>query len=130
MKTPKKRVPIRRSPRIQVTLSQEAMHMLDRVAKATGQGKSTLVSELVDAALPALDTTISALEIVQQQPREAQRLMQNYANNALGQLAQVQLDLDTAITNDKGKRRKKVAPEVLTKQAMLAFKKGGRRGPT
>ena len=103
---------IRRGPRVQVTLTPEGMALLDRFAKATGQAKATLLGELIEEALPALEATVKAIELVREQPREAQRLMTNFGAKAVGQLTQAQLELDDLVTKSidgrtvKGRRVK------------------------
>jgi predicted DNA-binding protein len=69
---------IRRGPRVQVTLSPEGMVLLERLAKATGEPKATLLGELIEEAMPALEATVKAIEMVREQPREAQRLLANF----------------------------------------------------
>ena len=53
--------PVSRSPRVQVTLSPEVMAVLEEISEITGQGKGTLVSELMTEALPAIKATLDAL---------------------------------------------------------------------
>ena len=98
MPAKKARKPIRRSPRLQVTLTPEGMAMLDRLAAATGQKKSTILSELMEMGMPALEATVKALELVREEPREAQRLMALFGAEAVGQLSQSQLELDAAVS--------------------------------
>ncbi len=81
------------------------------IAETMNQSQSSIVAELVEMALPALRVMVEALKVVKEQPREAQRLVQNYGNEAVQQLAQGALDLDAAITADgrtmKGKRARR-----------------------
>lgn len=97
---------VNRNPRVAVTLTPEAMRVLEDLAQILQQPKAALVAELVDAALPALQATVQAMLVAQEQPREAQRLMANYAAQATLELSQQQLDLDAAIDarTVKGKR--------------------------
>ncbi len=101
----------RRNERVAVTLSPESMLVLTQIAEVMGQPKAALVAELVDAALPAIKATLDALRVAQEQPREAQRLMANFAAQATMELSQQQLDLDAAIDARtlKGKRAKRRA---------------------
>lgn len=93
--------------RVQVTLSDEAWAMVCECSDLVGQSRSSLIAELLDAALPALQTTIQAVRVMKDQPREAQRLLANYGAEMSRDLAQAQLDLDQAIDKRtvKGKRR-------------------------
>lgn len=103
---------VQRSPRVQVTLSAEAMALLEELATLSQQPKAAIVSELVDTALPALGTTLDALRIVHQQPDEARRLLSRFAHQQTANLAQAQLDLDAALDKRtvKGRRRKQGGP--------------------
>ena len=98
-----------RNPRVQVTLTPEAMAMLDELASLTGQAKSAIVSELVDVALPAMQVTLDALRVVHRQLGEARRLLSQFAHQQTAALAQAQLDLDVALDGRtvKGKRQKR-----------------------
>ena len=101
------------SKRVAVTLSPEGLAMINELSALTGQPKSALLSEMVDTALPAFQTTVQALRVIQEQPREAQRLLANFTAGALRDVSQAQLDLDTAIDarTVKGKRgRRRATP--------------------
>jgi hypothetical protein len=95
--------------RILLTPSDEVWALVEEVQKLTGQPKAAIVAEILDQVAPAFQNTIQALRIVQEQPREAQRLIQNFANESMGQLAQAQLDLDAAVDGRtvKGKRARR-----------------------
>ena len=110
---------IRRSPRVQVTLTPEGMALLTRLAKATGQRKGTLLGELLEEAMPALELSAKALEIVRVQPREAQRLMSNFGAEAVAKLSQQQLAFDQEVTAKLDGRTVKARRQ-----------KGRARGPT
>lgn len=88
---------VNRNPRVNVTLTREGMRVLEELSALLEQPKAAVVAELVDSALPALQATVEALRVAKEQPREAQRLMANYAAQASMELAQEQLDLDAAI---------------------------------
>lgn len=108
-----KRNPPNRNPRVNVTLTPEAMKVVAELADLLDQPRSALVAELVDAALPALVSTIEAVRIAKEQPREAQRLISNYAAKSVMELSQAQLNLDEVIDRRtvKGKRHKKGATD-------------------
>lgn len=95
--------------RLQVTLSDEVWALVEEVHALTGTPKAAVISEILDEIAPAFQNTINALRIVKEQPREAQRLVQNFANEAIGKVAQAQLDLDSAIDarTVKGKARRR-----------------------
>lgn len=100
---------VNRNPRVQVTLSGEAMAILEEMATLSNGSKAAIVSELVDAALPAMQVSLNALRVLSKQPDEARRLLSEFAAEATGKLAQAQLDLDVALDKRtvKGRRRKK-----------------------
>lgn len=93
-------------PRLSITLSHEAHKLIADISALTGQTKSSMVSELLDSALPALHAMHQALEVAQRQPEEAQRLLARHANAATADLAQAQLALDDHLDSRtiRGKR--------------------------
>lgn len=95
--------------RVLVTPSDEAWALIEEVHKLTGTPKAAIISEILDEVAPVFQNTINALRIVQEQPREAQRLIQNFANEAIGKVAQASLDLDAAMDGRtvKGKRARR-----------------------
>jgi hypothetical protein len=99
--------------RINITPSDEVWALIDQVHALTGTPKAAIVSELLEEIAPVFQTTIQALSLVKEQPREAQRLVQNFANESVASLVQAQLDLDVAIDKRtvkgaRAKRRKAV----------------------
>ena len=102
--------------RLQITLSDEVWALVEEIHGLTGDSKSAVISEMLDMVAPALQTQVGALRVLQENPREAQRLVQNFANQAVGQLAQASLDLDAALDGRtvKGKRAKKGGPRGRT----------------
>lgn len=100
--------------RVQVTLSGEAWTMVEKIADLTGQPKAQILAETFEATLPAFLQTLEALKIVKQQPREAQRLMQNFAAGAVMEVSQQQLSLDSELTKREQKRRKKRGTDGAT----------------
>ena len=95
--------------RLNVTLSDEVWALVNEVHALTGTPKSAVISEILDEVAPVFQNTIHALRIVKEQPREAQRLIQNFANEAIGKATQASLDLDAAIDarTVKGKRARR-----------------------
>jgi hypothetical protein len=97
--------------RMNITPSDEVWALINQVHALTGTPKASLVTELLDEIAPVFQNTIRALEMVNEQPREAQRIVQNFANESMGRLAQANLDLDQAIDarTVKGARAKRRA---------------------
>lgn len=84
-------------PRVFVTTTPQVMAALDKLQALTGQSKSGMISELIDAALPALQAAIEALQVVKEQPREAERLMAAYTAHAINAATQEQIDFGRAL---------------------------------
>lgn len=97
--------------RVNVTLSDEVWALVNEVHALTGTPKAAVISDILDEVAPVFQNTIQALRIVKEQPREAQRLIQNMANSAIAQASQAALDLDSAIDarTVKGKRARRRA---------------------
>lgn len=95
--------------RLQVTLSPEVRALVDEVHELTGTPRAAIISEMLDEIAPVFQNTIHALRIVKEQPREAQRLIQNFANEAIGKATQAALDLDAAMDGRtvKGQRARR-----------------------
>lgn len=84
------------------------MAMLDELATLSGRPRSVVISELVDAALPALKVTLDALRLLKQQPDEAQRLLSQFVHQQTAAIAQAQLDFEQGLDGRtvKGRRQK------------------------
>lgn len=95
--------------RLQVTLSPEVRALVEEVHQLTGTPRAAIISEMLDEIAPVFQNTIHALRIVKEQPREAQRLIQNFANEAIGKATQAALDLDAAMDGRtvKGQRARR-----------------------
>lgn len=83
------------------------MAALERVSVLTGEAKATLASQLVEAAIPAMDVAAEALQHVKDSPREAQRLITRYSTEAVAQLAQHQLELDDLISAQPSRKHQR-----------------------
>lgn len=102
--------------RILVTPSDEVWALIEEVHELTGTPKAAVISEILDEVAPVFQNTIHALRIVKEQPREAQRLVQNFANEAIGKATQAALDLDAALDGRtvKGKRARRRKSDAST----------------
>lgn len=101
----------RRNERVAVTLSPESLATLTEISELLGRPKSALISDLVDQTLPAMVTTLNALRVVRDQPREAARLIKEFTASTVAKVGQAQLDFDEHLDKRtvKGRRRKTVA---------------------
>lgn len=91
-------------PRMHVTPSETVYRLLQAISKATGTPPATLVRELLDEAVPALETSLEAIRLIQNRPAEAQAAMARLATTAIRDLTQAQLDLDTAMNKRPGRK--------------------------
>lgn len=94
--------------RMQVTPSETAHRLLKRIAELSGKGPATITRELLDEAIPAMELTIKALEMVNERPQEAQAAMARFAAISINRLTQAQLDLDKALEGKRGRKPKGV----------------------
>ena len=95
-------------PRVNVTLSDEVWLLVDEIHRLSGTPKSAVIGEMLDTIAPVIATQIEALRMLHESPREAQRLIQKFANEGIAKVAQASLDLDAAMDTRtvKGKRAK------------------------
>lgn len=85
---------------------------MKRMSDTTGQPQSSIISELVDAGLPAVGQALEAIELAKAgKHEEAARLMSRFAHAATAELAQEQLALEDKLDRRtvKGKRLKRGA---------------------
>ena len=115
--------------RLQLTLSDEAWALIEEVHALTGTPKSAIVSELLDEILPAISAQLEALRKLSAAPREAQALINEFAEEAFGKLAQSQLDLEEALTKHE-KSQQALPLESADGRTVKGrrLKKGVRRG--
>lgn len=90
--------------RINVTPSPTVGPLLRELSRLTGKGPATLIREMLDEAVPALVETVAALKLIKRRPEAAQAALARVANRAQMDLAQAQLDLDTAIRKKPGRK--------------------------
>lgn len=96
-------------PRMQVTPSETAYRLLKRISELSGQAPATITRELLDEAVPAMEVTIQALELVKGRPQEAQAALARFAAESINKLTQAQLELDKAIEGKRGRKPKRVS---------------------
>lgn len=94
-----------------ITPSDEVLALVEELHEISGEPKAAIVSEMLDQVAPVFQNHIKALRYAKEgRVEEAQRIINRFASEALGQLSQAQLDLDTAVADHrtvKGKRAKK-----------------------
>jgi predicted transcriptional regulator len=101
-----------RAPRVMVQLSPKTQILLDRMTAASGQPKSSLIAELINAALPAVANALETIKHTKtKQIKKTSRLMSRFAHEATSNLTQQQLQLKQlidarTITKKKTKRKR------------------------
>lgn len=93
--------------RVHVTLSLDAWAMVEEISDLTGSPKATILAEIFDETLPAFHNTLQALRVAKEQPREAQRLVTNFAAESVMKLHQQQLEFDRLVTDHEAKNKGK-----------------------
>ena len=90
--------------RITFTPTPHVAGLLREVSKLTGQTPAKLVRGLLVEAAPALAMMVEAAKLVKKRPEAAQAAIARFATQAHHDLAQAQLDLDTAIKKKPGRK--------------------------
>lgn len=91
-------------PRMHVTPSETVHKLLQELSALTGDGMATIVRELLNEAVPALETAVFAIREVKRRPDQAQAAVARLATTAIRDLTQAQLDLDTAMQKRPGRK--------------------------
>ncbi len=91
-------------PRMHVTPSETVYRLLQELSALTGQPPASMVRELLDEAVPALELAIEAIRDVKRRPEQVQAAMARFADTAIRDLSQARLDLDTAMQKRPGRK--------------------------
>ena len=95
------------TPRMQVTPTETSYRLLKRMQELTGKAPATITRELLDEAVPALEASIGALEMLQTRPRQAMQAVDRMLEGAMMGAAQARLDLDKAMGKRPGRKPRK-----------------------
>ena len=99
--------------RVLVTPSAKAGPLLAEMSRISGQPKARLIRELLDEAVPVLETMLEAHRMLATKPDAARAAMGRMLAQAMHDGTQAMLDLDKAIAAKPGpkpgKRRKGAA---------------------
>lgn len=79
--------------RVNLTLPDEVVAILDRMSKATGAGRATIVREWLIEAAPQLGEFARALELASKKNVEAFGVMAKVLNETTDKADQLQLDI-------------------------------------
>ena len=89
---------------MQVTPSETVYRLLAAISKLTGQPPATIVRELLDEAVPALEMTLEAFQTIKARPEETQAALLRMSAHVQNTISQAQLDLDTAMQKKPGRK--------------------------
>lgn len=92
--------------RMHVTPSETSLLLLLELSKLTGKGAATIVRELLDEAIPALEMSVQLMRDAKRRPEQVQAAMARYSARAINGLTQAQLDLDSAREKKRGPKPK------------------------
>lgn len=98
-------------PRMHVTPSENVHALIRELSRLTGKQPATIVRELLDEAVPALENAVTALRMLQERPQEAMRAVDRMIDGVVQDVTQARLDLDRAM-NAKPGRKKSVGEAV------------------
>jgi len=82
-------------PRISFVPTVQVQELLEELAVLSGQSKASLASEMLDEVVPVIRGQIEALKKVAGRPEEARKWVEDYAQQAVRDISQAVLDLDT-----------------------------------
>ena len=93
-----------------VTPSASVHALLAEMQRLTGKPPATIVRELLDEAVPALEGAVEALRVLKQRPQAAMHAVDRLLETAITHATQARLDLDTAMNGKAGRKPRKGAP--------------------
>lgn len=91
-------------PRMHVTPSETVYRLLQELSTLSGQPPASLVRELLDEAVPALEMAVMAMRDMKRRPEETMAAMARLSNTVMRDMSQAQLDLDTAMQKRPGRK--------------------------
>jgi len=92
--------------RIQFSPSPDLAVCLRELAKLTNQPQSRVVAELLNEAVPALQTMVQALKLAKKSPQAAEALMSNLATRSIHAVTQEQINFSEAMKQKPGRKPK------------------------
>ena len=92
-------------PRVNLTLTDEAIVILDRIGAVTGTGRATILREFILEALPGLSEIARALEMAQAKNMDAFKVLAKTIDQTVSDSQQLSLD----IKRTRRQMRRKVA---------------------
>lgn len=80
-------------PRVNLTLTDEAVAILDRIEAVTGAGRATILREFILEALPGIADIAHALELAQQKNVDAFKVLAKSIDKTVHDSQQLSLDI-------------------------------------
>lgn len=80
-------------PRVNLTLTDEAVAILDRIGAVTGTGRATILREFILEALPGLVEIAQALELAQAKNMDAFSVLAKTIDKTVADAQQLSLDI-------------------------------------
>lgn len=91
--------------RIQLTPSSRTAPLLRELSSLTGKPVATIVREILDESVPALEMTVAAFRQIAERPDQVQEAIARLASKAQQSLAQVSMELDLVAKPGRKPRR-------------------------
>lgn len=92
------------TPRMQVTPTRTTYMLLRELSELTGKAPATITRELLDEAIPALETAVEAMRMLKERPGAAMQAVDRMLDGAMAHAAQARLDLDKAMNKKPGRK--------------------------
>lgn len=96
----------RTGTRVNLTLPDEVVRVLDRMGKVTGAGRATIIREWLIEGLPQMDGVAKALELASQKNLDAFKIMTDTLTAAAREADQLSLDMKKQRRSAMRKRTK------------------------
>lgn len=80
-------------PRVNLTLTPEAIEVLDRIEAVTGAGRATILREFILEALPGIAEMARALEMAKEKNMDAFKVMAKTIDQTVADSQQLSLDI-------------------------------------
>jgi len=80
-------------PRVNLTLTDEAVAILDRIGAVTGAGRATVLREFILEALPGFADIAHSLELAQAKNMDAFKVLSKSIDSQVNQAQQLSLDI-------------------------------------
>lgn len=83
-----------KNPRIAFVPSDHLLTVITQLSELSGKSKASIVSEIMDEAATVMSGQLAAYRQIAAAPEKAREVLQQYANDAVAQIAQVVMDFE------------------------------------